>query len=271
MNEILIAVLIVTAIGLVAGVGLAIASIVMAVPKDERAEAVLEVLPGANCGACGYSGCSGYAAALASGEAKAGLCSPGGEAVAAAIAGALGTEQVQVEYKTALVHCKGSHDNTADKMRYQGLQSCAAAAQMFGGVGSCAYGCMGLGDCAAACEYGAITVCNGVANIDPSKCRGCSKCVAACPKRLISFVPLKSQAIVRCSNCDKGGETRKVCKAGCIGCMRCVKACEHGAVKVENFCAKVDPALCTNCGKCAEVCPQHCISIADLSVFLENR
>ena len=146
MNEIWIAVLIVTAIGLVAGIGLAIASAVMAVPKDEKAEAVLEVLPGANCGACGYSGCSGYAAALAKGEAKAGLCSPGGAEVAAAIAKVLGTEPVGVEYKTALVHCMGSHDNTQDKMRYQGQPSCAAAAQFFGGVAACPYGCMGLGD-----------------------------------------------------------------------------------------------------------------------------
>lgn len=271
MNEIWIAVLIVTSIGLVAGIGLAIASAVMAVPKDEKAEAVLEILPGANCGACGYSGCSGYAAALSKGEAKAGLCSPGGAEVAAAIAKVLGTEPVGVEYKTALVHCMGSHDNTQDKMRYQGQPSCAAAAQFFGGVAACPYGCMGLGDCAAVCEYSAITVCNGVASINPAKCRGCSKCVAACPKHLISFVPLKSQAVVRCSNCDKGGETRKICKTGCIGCMRCVKACESGAVQVKNFLASVDPQKCTNCGKCAEVCPQHCISLADFSAYAVEK
>lgn len=261
MHELLIAVLIVAGIGLIAGLGLAIASIVMAVPKDEKAEAVLETLPGANCGACGYSGCSGYAAALAHGEAKPGLCSPGGAETAAAIAQVLGVEAGEVEYKTALVHCMGSYDNTSDRMRYQGIESCAAAAQLYGGVGSCSYGCMGLGDCASVCEYDAIKVCNGVASIDPGRCKGCSKCVEACPKRLISFVPLKIQAVVRCSNCDKGGEARKVCKTACIGCMRCVKACEFGAVTVKNFKAEVDPQRCTGCGKCVEVCGQGCITL----------
>ncbi len=260
MNELILPILIVAGIGLIAGLGLAIASIVMAVPKNEKAEKVLEVLPGANCGACGYSGCSGYAEALAKGEAAPGLCFPGGAAVSAAIAEVLGVEAGKVEYKTALVHCMGTYDNTSDKMEYQGLSSCAAAAQLFGGIGSCSYGCMGLGDCAAACDYGAITVCNGVASINPEKCRGCSKCVAACPKKLISFVPLKPQAVVRCSNCDKGAATRKVCKTGCIGCMKCVKACEFGAVEVKNFLARVDPERCTGCGKCVESCPQGCIT-----------
>ena len=125
MNEILLPVLIVAGIGLLCGLGLAIASIVMAVPKDEKAEAIEEILPGANCGACGYSGCAGYAKALSSGEAPVGLCSPGGAAVAAATAELLGVAAGEVEYKTALVHCMGSHDNTTDRMKYQGIGSCA--------------------------------------------------------------------------------------------------------------------------------------------------
>lgn len=263
MNQILLPVLIVAGIGLIAGLGLAIASLVMAVPKDEKAEAILELLPGANCGACGYSGCSGYAAALSKGEAKAGLCSPGGAQTAAAVAELLGGAPVEVEYKTALVHCLGSYDNTADKMEYDGLPSCAAAAQLAGGISSCRFGCMGFGDCARACNYGAITVCNGLASINPARCRGCSLCVSACPKHLISFVPLKSQAVVRCSSCDKGAATNKVCKIGCIGCMKCVRACEFGAVRVENFHAVVDPQKCTACGKCVEVCPRHCITMLE--------
>ena len=261
--EILIAVLIIAGIGLVAGLGLAIASIVMAVPKDEKAEAVLELLPGANCGACGYSGCSGYAAALAHGEAENGLCSPGGAEVAANIASLLGGS-ADVEYKTALVHCLGSYDNTSDKMEYHGIMSCAAAAQLAGGITSCRFGCMGLGDCVNACEYNAITVCNGVASINPSYCKGCSKCVKACPKNLISLVPLKKQAVVRCNSCEKGAATNKVCKVGCIGCMKCVKVCEDGAVRVENFHAIVDPSKCTACGKCVEACPRHCITMLEI-------
>ena len=270
MNEILLPVLIVAGIGLLCGLGLAIASIVMAVPKDEKAEAIEEILPGANCGACGYSGCAGYAKALSSGEAPVGLCSPGGAAVAAATAELLGVAAGEVEYKTALVHCMGSHDNTTDRMKYQGIGSCAAAVQLYGGISSCSFGCMGLGDCAAVCEYDAIKVCNGVASIDPTRCKGCSKCVQACPKHLISFVPLKPQAVVRCSNCDKGGVTRKLCKVGCIGCMKCVKACESGAVTVNQFKASVDPAKCTACGKCVEVCPQDCIRMCLEGITIQS-
>ena len=261
MNEILIPVLLVAGIGLVAGLGLAVASIVMAVPKDEKAEEILAVLPGANCGACGFSGCSGYAAALAKGEAKPGLCAPGGADVAAEVSKILGVEGAAVERQVAVVHCMGSYDYTSDKMEYQGIRSCAAAALLAGGVTSCRFGCMGMGDCASACQYGAIEVCNGVARIDPERCKGCSMCIKACPKQLISFVPYKPQAVVRCSSCDKGAETMKVCKIGCIGCKKCERICESDAIHVVDFHAVVDPEKCTACGKCGEACPRHCISM----------
>ncbi|MDR1564809.1 MAG: RnfABCDGE type electron transport complex subunit B, partial [Oscillospiraceae bacterium] len=223
MSAVISAVVLVSVIGLAAGILLAVASKVFDVPVDEKLQSITEALPGANCGACGYAGCADYAAALASGEAKNGLCSPGGADSAAAIAEILGQELGEVAYKTALVHCLGTWDNTSNKMDYAGIQTCAAAMQQFAGVGSCTYGCMGLGDCMRACEYGAITVCNGVASINPALCKGCSKCVATCPKHIISFVPLKKSAVIRCMNCDKGGETRKVCLYGCIGCKRCEK------------------------------------------------
>lgn len=259
MDAILFPVLIVAGIGLLAGLILAVASIVMAVPKDEKAEAIQELLPGANCGACGYSGCSGYAAALSKGEAKPGLCAPGGPETAKAIGKLLGSGDVEMEQKVALVYCLGSQDNTTDKMDYDGLSSCAAAVQLAGGASSCRFGCLGLGDCVKACQYNAITVCNGVANIDPAACKACGQCVSACPKGLIHLAPVKPQAVVRCSNCDKGAATTKVCKVGCIGCMKCVKTCEAGAIRVENFHAIVDPEKCTGCGTCAETCPRHCI------------
>ncbi len=263
MNPIVTAIIIVSVIGLIAGLGLAIASIVMAVPKDEKAEEIQACLPGANCGACGFSGCAGYAAALAKGEAKVGLCSPGGAEVADAIGAILGVSGT-VEAKTALVHCIGSYDVTSDKMEYDGLKSCAAASLVAGGTSSCRYGCMGMGDCMAACQYGAIKICNGVAMIDPKKCKGCSQCIAACPKHLISFVPLKKQAVVRCSNCDKGALVNKVCKVGCIGCMKCTKVCEVQAVTVSNFKATVDPEKCIGCGKCKDVCPRHIIDMLEV-------
>lgn len=266
MNDILLPILIVAGIGLLAGIGLAVASIVFAVPKDERAEKITEMLPGANCGACGYSGCSGYAAALSKGEAKPGLCAPGGEAVAAEISEFLGMAASAMEKKVAMVHCMGSYDVTSDKMEYQGIQSCSAAALLAGGITSCQFGCMGLGDCASVCPYGAIEVCNGMARVDPKQCRACSMCVAACPKGLISLVPYKKQAVVLCSNCDKGAATMKVCKVGCIGCKKCEKTCEYGAIHVENFHAVVDPEKCTGCGACAEACPRHIITMTETMV-----
>lgn len=261
--DIFIPIVIVAGIGLIAGIILALASTIMAVPKDERVEALEVALPGANCGACGYSGCSGYAEALAKGEAALGLCSPGGQEVADNCAAILGTEAGEVEYKAALVRCMGSYDNTSNKMNYDGLHSCSAAELLAGGVTTCRYGCMGLGDCEAVCEYGAISICNGVAKIDPEKCTGCSKCVRACPKDLIKFVPKKPQAVVRCSSCDRGPAVMKVCKIGCIGCKKCEKVCKYDAVTVKDFCAYIDAEKCTACGECVEACPRNVITMVD--------
>ncbi len=261
--EFITPILIVGIIGLLAGVILAVASIVMAVPKDEKAEALEEILPGANCGACGYSGCSGYAAALSKGEAQPGLCSPGGPAVAKKCAEILGGGDVEMEIKAAIVRCMGSYDNTSDKLIYDGIEGCNAAILLAGGSSSCLFGCMGLGDCVKACEYGAVEVCNGVAKIDPALCKACGKCVSACPKGLIALAPVKKQAVVRCSNCDKGKAVMDVCKVGCISCTKCVKTCPQGAIAMVNGCAQVDSHKCTGCGLCVEACPRHVITLTE--------
>jgi RnfABCDGE-type electron transport complex B subunit len=260
MNDIVLSILLVAGIGLLIGLILSVASIVMAVPKDEKAEKLLNALPGANCGACGYSGCSGYADALAKGEAEIGLCSPGGIACAKELSAIMGVETGSMEKKVAAVHCMGSLDNTSYLAEYHGIKSCSAATKIGGGLTACSYGCIGLGDCAAVCPYDAIRVCNGVAIVDSDKCKACSMCVKTCPRGLISLVPYKNSAVVRCSNKDKGAAAMKVCAAACIGCKKCEKSCEAGAIKVTNFCASVDPALCTGCGLCADNCPRHCIT-----------
>lgn len=263
MNGIIIAVGLVAGIGLLIGLILSVASIIMAVPKDEKAEQILDALPGANCGACGFSGCSGYAAALSKGEAEPGLCAPGGASCTKAVSEILGVSAADAEPKVAVVKCMGSLDNTSYKAEYSGLKSCSAALKIGGGLTACSYGCMGLGDCEAVCPYDAIHVCNGAAVVDSGKCKACTLCVKACPRHIIEIVPKKKQALVRCSNHDKGAVTRKLCTAGCIGCKKCEKTCEYGAVKVVDFCAYVTPELCTGCGKCTEQCPQHCIPCFD--------
>ena len=259
--EILIAVGAVVAIGFICGTILAVASKVMAVEEDARFPIVRDCLPGANCGACGYSGCEAYANALAEGKAKPGLCTPGGQTTSDKISQILGVGAVKTEKKVAVISCCGSSDNTSHKMEYNGIESCAAANSLFGGDSSCQFGCLGLGDCQKACKYGAINICNGVAFVNYNNCVGCGACLKACPKNLISLVPKKQQAVVRCSNLDKGALTLKACSSGCIGCMRCAKTCPFGAISVQNSLAKVDPLKCTGCGECAKVCKPGCISL----------
>ncbi len=266
MSSILIAVLIVSVIGLIAGLGLAVASIVMAVPVDEKAEAIRECLPGANCGACGFSGCDGYAAALSKGITKnTALCAPGGNDVSAQIAEIAGLSAGNVAPSAAVVTCQGFCEKAKTKMVYNGVESCQMAKQLFGGPKECIYGCIGLGDCARACPYEAINICDGVARVNPAMCKACKMCLKTCPNGIIKMMPLhEAKAVVLCVNKDKGAVTRKECELGCIGCMKCVKACEFDAVKVENFCAKVDFSKCTGCGKCTEVCPVKCINLITL-------
>lgn len=266
MTEIILPVALVAGIGLVLGLGLAIASKVMAVPVDEKAEAITEVLPGANCGACGYSGCAGYAAALSSGkETATNLCGPGGGEAAKKVADIMGVAPASVLPTAAVVLCQGNKTNAQDKMVYKGVKSCRMATQLFGGAKECAYGCLGLGDCMDACEYDAIHICDGVARISPIACHSCKACVKTCPKGLIHMLPLGiPKAAVLCNNKEKGATAKKHCKAACIGCMKCVKACEYGAVTVENFNATVDTEKCVGCGKCHEACPVGCIEVITL-------
>lgn len=265
MNPILLAVIIVSVIGLVLGAILAIASIVMAVPVDEKAVAIEEVLAGANCGACGFSGCSGYASALSKGDTTdCTLCAPGGADCAAAISSILGVEGGSATPMTAVVLCHGTHENSAQIMDYHGDMSCKTASQLFAGGKACTYGCLGLGDCEEACPYDAIHVNeDGIAVVDSLNCRACKICINTCPKGIIDLAPLyREEAVVYCKNQDKGAQTRKACKVGCIGCMKCQKTCQHDAIHVKNFVAYVDQEKCTGCGDCVAGCPAHCIELS---------
>ena len=264
--SIIIPIVAVTIIGIVCGVMLVVASKFMAVPEDETFVQIRECLPGANCGACGYAGCDGYAHALADGEVKeTTLCVPGAAAAATQIAAVMGVEAGDVVRKVAYLACCGDSSCTAQRYEYQGIHSCSAAKLLFSGDGTCTYGCLGNGDCAAVCDNNAIVIQNGTARISPSLCMGCGKCAKACPNHLIHIVPETVKTLVRCSNNDKGAATRKACSRGCIGCKKCEKECPSGAIKVENNVAVIDYSLCTNCGHCKEICTTGCIQEAILS------
>lgn len=261
MTEIFFPVLIVSAIGIIAGLVLSIASIIMNVPKNEKVLKILEVLPGANCGSCGFSGCEGYAKALAQGKSAPGLCSPGGNKVANKISDILGVNNKKIDSKVAHVMCNGKTDCNSKKATYIGINSCAAAMQIHAGSGKCPYGCIGFGDCVKVCKYDAISIKDGIVKIDINKCVGCGMCVKTCPKNIIKLIPLKNQAIVDCSNSDKGVLTRKACNVGCVGCKLCEKSCEYDAIHVKNNLATVDNQKCIGCGKCHDACPNGCIPL----------
>ncbi len=260
-EAVLPAVLLVAGIGLVAALLLAFASTVMAVPVNETEVAVRDCLPGANCGACGFSGCDSYAKAVAEGSAPANLCRPGGKDAAAKIAEVLGVEVEESVPVVAFVHCNGTCDHNKQKMQYEGLTSCAAAKMLYGGKGACTFGCLGCGDCAKVCDQGAICVENGIAHVDPRKCVGCGLCAKACPNRVISLVPATEQVVVACSNREKGAVARQKCSSGCIGCMKCQRNCPAEAITIVDNLAVVDYDKCTGCGTCVEGCPVGCLAL----------
>ena len=247
MNEILIAVIPVVIIGIVCAAVLVTASKLMAVKEDERFPAVRDCLPGANCGACGFAGCDGYAKALCENpDTPANLCTPGGDTAAKALSEVLGVEFEDVVEQVAVVRCSGDCEHTQDKVQYVGIQSCKAAKLFYGGKGSCTYGCLGLGDCAEACPQNAIFIKDGVAQVYTCDCIGCGICAKACPNHLISLVPDVKKTVVACSNRDKGAATRKVCSSGCIGCRKCERVCPSGAIKVKDNVAVIDYEKCTD-------------------------
>lgn len=265
IKDILIAVAVVVSIGIICGIVLALASHFMAVKKDEKAEKLRAVLPGVNCGACGYTGCDGYAAALAKGEAKPNLCVPGADKVSAEISNILGISFEDVEEMTAFVHCNGNNSDSLKKSEYEGIKSCKAAALVYGGPRACVYSCLGFGDCAAVCPSNAICVKDGVARVDPRRCIGCGLCVKTCPKKIISLIPVTAKTAVICSNKEKGVFVRKECQNGCIACKKCEMNCPDGAIKVIDNLAVIDYKKCTRCGICADVCPVKCIKKTDFS------
>lgn len=246
-------------LGLLFGILITFASKKFEVEKDERVEKLLEVLPNGNCGGCGFAGCKAYATAVVAGEAPPDLCTVcSGEAVQK-IGEILGVKIQEKEAVTACVMCCGNGTNTDEKYIYDGVKNCVSAMRVSGGFKSCAYACLGFGNCVDVCNFDAIHIVDGIADVDLEKCVGCGACVKACPKSLIQLVPKTSKYAVKCSSADKGVDTKNNCKAGCIGCKICEKNCPSDAIHVENNRAVIDYRKCVSCGICVEKCPRHII------------
>lgn len=263
VTGVLYAVAIVGGVGLVIGIALCVAGKFLAVEVDEKEIAIREVLPGNNCGGCGFPGCDGLAGAIAKGESEPSACPVGGAPVAQKIAEIIGV-QAEIVKKVAYVACNGDCDNSKNKYNYYGNVSCQDAANIpGGGAKACDYGCLGLGSCVKVCEFDAIHIVNGKAVVDREKCKACGKCVNACPKNLISIIPYDTKYMVKCSSKNKGRDVMQACSVGCIGCGLCAKNCPHDAIDFGYNLATIIQEKCEKCGACAEKCPKKIIEKID--------
>ncbi len=251
------------------GIGLAFASRVLAVKKDERIERVEGALPGANCGACGFAGCAAYAEAIVKEGAEINLCSPGGASAIKEIAEIMGIEAEVGDggRMVAQVHCRGSKATSTFLYAYRGVKDCNAVHMFFEGDKECKYGCLGLGSCMKVCPTDAIYYDDeGLVRVDRDKCIGCEQCVNVCPTGVIKMVPYSADYIVACNSNDKGAAVRKYCKVGCIGCKICEKKSPEGGFKVEDFLAHIDYSQDGDRSAAAKACPAKCIILADDSL-----
>ncbi|MGI6722103.1 MAG: RnfABCDGE type electron transport complex subunit B [Anaerovoracaceae bacterium] len=248
-------------IGLLFAIVLVVASKVMAVPVDETQVKVRGVLPGANCGACGFAGCDDYAAALASDPegTSTTACIPGAAAVAEAIADILGVAAGDVTPQKAYLMCSGDCNQKQDLLNYTGKPTCEAAKQFYGGQWSCSSGCLGLGDCVRACPYDAMRMFDGIPGIDHDLCVGCGVCAKTCPQGILMIHDENESIKVSCSNHDVGKKAMQACKVACIACKKCEKACNFDAIHVIDGLAVIDYDKCKRCGMCAKACPTGAI------------
>lgn len=245
--------------GFLFGAGLGYVAKKFATPINPTEEAIIKILPGANCGACGYPGCASYAEALAADLAPPGKCSVVSPEVNKEITRLVGKELVDSSRKTAVVFCAGG-ENCKDKFIYEGIASCSVAAGFFGGSKECGYGCLTLGDCYRSCLFGAISWQEGkVPEVDLEKCTACGVCIKVCPKKIIHLEECRFNYHIFCSSFDKGVRVRQICTHGCIGCGVCVKVCPKNDIILENNLAKMKYENCDNCGLCEQKCPTKSI------------
>lgn len=266
MNDILIyTVLILCVLGVISAVVLYIVAQKFRVEEDPRIDTVAGMLPGVNCGGCGFAGCRAFAEAMVTREDISQLyCPVGGADVMSATAEYLGKAAAKQEPRVAVLLCGGSCGKRERTNVFDGAPSCAVVASLYGGESGCTYGCLGKGDCVVVCNFDAIKInaATGLPEVDDSKCTACGACVKACPKMIIELrkKAAKDRKIyVSCSSKDKGAVARKACAAACIGCGKCVKVCPFEAITLADNLAYIDPWKCKLCRKCVAECPTEAI------------
>lgn len=262
-TTILTAALMIAALGLFLGVVIGIAAKFFAVVVDPRVERVAELLPGVNCGGCGFAGCADLAHALVAGHAEVTICPVCAPAAKQEIAVFLGVALDEIEKQVAVVLCGGDQTQAKFAARYNGVSDCRSAALVAGGAKGCRHGCLGLGSCARGCPFGAIEMtAAGLAVVHPELCVGCKKCVITCPRKLIRMVPARFGVHVYCNSPEKGPAKRKVCQVACIGCRKCVKAAAEGQLTMEGFLARINYASPAPAGPdlvTKAACPTGCL------------
>ena len=264
-NSILIAVLVLGVTGALFALVLYFVAQKFKVEENPLIDEIVEVLPGANCGGCGKAGCRALAEAFATQGNMDGLkCPAGGDAVAQKVAAILGCVSEAAEPQVAVVRCRPCHVGEAKLSRYDGLRDCSFAHSLYTGENGCPFGCLGLGSCVNACQFGAISMDpeKGTPVVDEEKCSACGACVKACPRGVIELRNKGRQnrrVYVGCVNKEKGAVARKTCDNACIGCGKCEKVCPFDAVHVENNVAYIDFTKCKSCRKCVAECPTGAI------------
>lgn len=257
LMNILIPVAILSALGFGLAIVLGYSADKFKVEKNPLIDELLFVLPGVNCGACGYAGCENYAVNIANSGASLTLCAVGGPPVAEKIGDIMGVQVSTVDVMVAYVKCNGDCNKAKDMYEYHGLMDCVSASALpGGGAKACSYGCLGLGTCVKVCDFDAIVIKDGIAVIDENKCTSCGACIKACPKNIIESVPINSRVRVACNSYDSARDVMQNCAVGCIACKKCENTCQFDAIHVNNNLAKIDYSKCTQCNACVEVCPK---------------
>jgi Na+-translocating ferredoxin:NAD+ oxidoreductase RNF subunit RnfB len=241
MSQVLGSIYILAGVGLVFAILIALAYRKLRVYEDPRIDVVTAMLPGANCGACGFPGCRGFAEQAVAGKVKPANCNVINDEGAAAIAKYLGVDVGEANRRVARLLCAGGTNVAAQQAEYRGLPTCAAAAAVAGGGKACAWGCIGYGDCAVSCDFGAITMLpNGLPQVDLALCTACGDCVDACPKGLFQIVPLDQKLLVQCRSLIEGDEALEACRVACTTCGKCVLDAAPGVVSIESGVAVVN-------------------------------